>query len=541
MLPFLFLLCGSNALMIDVIVDVALTAPVICPLGCVDSWTNLAASYNTASQSSIDAQWMNASMQAMAGSFCAIPGNFGVPLGALCYCKGSVSAPTNSYGYCADPVVSTPQQINLQFGSSGSELQVAFVTHDYGQPLVTAPMVELCGETGGCINVTGTTTRAPEPQDPSRVYSYHFVPLPSLAPASPYSYRCLGGTAGGAWSAQKTLITRDPSQPLRFSLFGDMGLYPFNNIGNVLSDLNSGELDMIVHLGDVAYNEAMSGGFRGDAWYFCMEEIVSVKPMMISIGNHEFEGSPFGVYCNESTYCEGRYLNQTAGALVAGSASGSDTNLYYSLDVELVHFVNLDAMPYLGLGSPAVEQAQVAWLEKDLASVDRAKTPWLIVITHVPMYCSAANLEKREVEEPVEGGRGSAPPPPYSGCDGSGGQAMLDDFEPLFLQYGVDLVSFGHVHAYESMWPIANGTARKRSYNAPDAPVYLLTGAAGPPGDPETFSNPPDFSRKTLSEWSYGKVTVWNATHLTYQHIINANGTLFDEWTIYQPNHAAFA
>ena len=36
------------------------------------------------------------------------------------------------------------------------------------------------------------------------------------------------------------------------------------------------------------------------------------------------------------------------------------------------------------------------WLRKDLASVDRSKTPWLFVVGHHPMYCSssgAANFD----------------------------------------------------------------------------------------------------------------------------------------------------
>lgn len=44
----------------------------------------------------------------------------------------------------------------------------------------------------------------------------------------------------------------------------------------------------------------------------------------------------------------------------------------------------------------------------------------------------------------------------------------------------------------------------------------------------------------TLSTWSYGRVTVWNASHLTYEHVFNANGSVFDSWTIAQSRHGPF-
>jgi hypothetical protein len=51
---------------------------------------------------------------------------------------------------------------------------------------------------------------------------------------------------------------------------------------------------------------------------------------------------------------------QTAGYQIAGAASGSDNHYYYSIDVGLVHFVVLDTMPYLDLGSPLVASEQVS-------------------------------------------------------------------------------------------------------------------------------------------------------------------------------------
>ena len=74
---------------------------------------------------------------------------------------------------------------------------------------------------------------------------------------------------------------------------------------------------------------------------------------------------------------------------------------WYSFDAGLVHFVLLSSevwhMDAFNLTNDAGETieisapAQLAWLEADLASVNRAVTPWLVAVYHRPMYCSNAD------------------------------------------------------------------------------------------------------------------------------------------------------
>lgn len=132
------------------------------------------------------------------------------------------------------------------------------------------------------------------------------------------------------------------------------------------------------------------------------------------------------------------------------------------------------------------------------------------------MYCSAI-----DVAAPAAG---KASPPPYAGCLADGisvGDRMRKDLELILMEGGVDLFSYGHVHgasrseqtkrrcacqiasvcvaAYESTFPIYNGTATRHSLLQPTAPVHVLTGAAGPPGDPEDFSQPASFTRRFVT------------------------------------------
>ena len=55
----------------------------------------------------------------------------------------------------------------------------------------------------------------------------------------------------------------------------------------------------------------------------------------------------------------------------------------YSYDYGMVHMVMLSTEHDYRPGSP-----QYQWLENDLKSVDRSKTPFVMVGGHRPMYCS---------------------------------------------------------------------------------------------------------------------------------------------------------
>jgi hypothetical protein len=82
----------------------------------------------------------------------------------------------------------------------------------------------------------------------------------------------------------------------------------------------------------------------------------------------------------------------------------------------MAHFVSIDTETDLGHGllgpdegSPefggpfGLMNQQLDWLKNDLASVDRSKTPWVIVLGHRPFYNSAGGIctNCSEVFEPL--------------------------------------------------------------------------------------------------------------------------------------------
>jgi hypothetical protein len=158
-----------------------------------------------------------------------------------------------------------------------------------------------------------------------------------------------------------------------------------------------------------------------------------------------------------------------------GAESGGVSNFWYSFDYGLAHFISLDGetdfafspeWPFVrdaSSGLPTEEQTfvtdsspfgvidgnnwkdnkayqQLQWLQKDLASIDRKKTPWVIAMSHRPMYSTGVASYQADVR---------------------------NAFEPLLLQYSVDVYLSGHIHWYERLFPLGtNGTIDTSSITA---------------------------------------------------------------------------
>lgn len=98
------------------------------------------------------------------------------------------------------------------------------------------------------------------------------------------------------------------------------------------------------------------------------------------------------------------------------------------------------------------------WLQSDLSSVDRSKTPWVVVGMHRGMY----------VDDPTDTGVGS---PSYT---------LQQQLERLLVEESVDLVLNGHSRMYHHSCPIVQGHCV--GYNADGSaqgPVHAMLGIGG--------------------------------------------------------------
>jgi Calcineurin-like phosphoesterase len=122
-----------------------------------------------------------------------------------------------------------------------------------------------------------------------------------------------------------------------------------------------------------------------------------------------------------------------------GTEAGGVGNFWYSFDYGLAHFVSLDgetdfahspefpfqtdikgnetfptaSQTYITDSGPfgavagsfndSKSYTQYKWLDEDLAKVDRSKTPWVVVMSHRPMYSSAVSGYQTNIRTAFEG------------------------------------------------------------------------------------------------------------------------------------------
>ena len=69
-------------------------------------------------------------------------------------------------------------------------------------------------------------------------------------------------------------------------------------------------------------------------------------------------------------------------SLYAGANSGSGNNRYYSFNQGLTHFIVFSAEAYLYARDATFLANQAAFMQRDLAAVDRSVTPWVVALVH---------------------------------------------------------------------------------------------------------------------------------------------------------------
>ncbi|OAA61350.1 metallo-phosphoesterase [Cordyceps fumosorosea ARSEF 2679] len=319
--------------------------------------------------------------------------------------------------------------------------------------------------------------------------------------------------------------------------------------------------DLLLHPGDYAYADAwlkeIAEGFlpnttMNDGWevyesilndYFDeMTPMTTTKPWMVGAGNHEANcicggyDDPFNHVSYNTSVCSPGQTNftglRTHFRMPSDVGSGGAGNFWYSFDHGMVHYVMLDTETDLGHGfvSPdelnggegdhagpfgAYANAQTDWLEADLKAVDRRKTPWVIAAGHRPWYLSLANVT-------------------HTIC-----WMCKDVFEPLFLEYGVDLYISGHAHFYQRSAPLNDSVVDPNELNNPSAPWYITNGAAGHyDGLSKAAKQKKPYERFRLDEndatYGWSRLTFHNCTHMTHEFVASNNNTVLDSATLFK-------
>ncbi|KAM0747422.1 Metallo-dependent phosphatase [Meredithblackwellia eburnea MCA 4105] len=411
----------------------------------------------------------------------------------------------------------------------------------------------------------------------SRTWNNH-VKLQNLQPGTKYYYRvsytnCAYCAYLPTYSFTTARAKGDPT-PFTFAAFADLGLMGHDGLSTRMGPLaNSSRplganetntiqsllqlkdtYEFLLHSGDIGYadygvKEAVQGLFGtsieathpnvtvvteryeslSEQFFDQMQPLTAEKPWMVTPGNHEASCDNGGYTLGNNSFTEKICMvGQTNFTFyiehykMPSYESGGRNNFWYSYDSGLVHFISLDTETDLGHGlAGPIENTtsshngpfglmneQINWLENDLKNVDRSLTPWVFVSLHRPWYTSVG-------------------PPSYP--------AWQQAFEQLFYDYNVDIYHQGHVHTYERFTPMFNGTIDPNGLHNPRAPWIIVNGAAGHFDGLDTFTTKYNGSAAgNDKDYGWGRVTVHNRTHMSFEYIASNNSTVVDEATLYK-------
>jgi acid phosphatase type 7 len=421
-----------------------------------------------------------------------------------------------------------PVGTRLSFGDAPGDVQFTWTSMN-----ATSPAIVRVGTTpGGPYPLTFTNNGvAPHtyttaelchpPANESSVTGYlfpgyfHTVPVLGL-PADGSTFYAVYGQEDGLVAPEVSFRTRLPPGPdvfTRFAAFGDSATYPVfpgtvTTIDLVLAEHEEGAgLNFTAVIGDLGYAEGSTLVWA--LWTGLVFPVASLMPFQVTVGNHETNTAPGSCSASadpvtrESTWTgpfSGAYGDDSGGEgglptfrrYRAPPSSAGHGVFWYSLDVGSVHFVLLSSEHDYTPGS-----AQRAWLDADLAGVDRATTPWLVVGLHRPVYNG------------------------FDDSDYAIAAAAAGILEPLFLASKVDLVLAGHYHSYFRTTSVHNFTADPTGAS----PVYITAGTGGATYHNETvLPGARPWTAATDAEWGFGIVEAFNRSALRWTFRRNAEG-----------------
>jgi acid phosphatase len=479
---------------------------------------------------------------AMAGaSYPAIPADLTTPVQQRIAIKGpnSMSVGWNTYQKLDQPCV--------QYGTASNDLaQLACSTSSATYPTsrTYANTVTLSGLSPGTtyyykiVSTNSTVEHFLSPRPAGDTGAFSFNAVIDLGVYGPDGYTIKTDNA-----KRDTIPTIEPS--LNHTTIG--------RLANTIDDY-----ELVVHPGDLGYAddwlEKPKNLLDGkDAYAAILEQffgqlapISGRKPYMVGPGNHEAvcQEVPYtSLLCVEGQKNFTDYMNRFSQLMPTSfpSRSADDSArvkanqaqllasppFWYSFEYGMMHFIMIDTETDFtkapdGPGGSAgfntgpfgnTATQQLDFLEADLASVDRAVTPWIIVGGHRPWYTT---------------GTGGCKP-----CQAA--------FEPLLYKYGVDLAIFGHVHNSQRFQPVNNSIADPKGLQDPAAPMYIVAGGAGNIEGLSSVGTKPAYNAFAYADdFSYARVSLLDTHQLQVQFIRSTTGEILDESVLYKSHSQRF-
>ncbi|XP_061359311.1 purple acid phosphatase-like [Gastrolobium bilobum] len=403
----------------------------------------------------------------------------------------SVDMPFDSDVFATPPGYNAPQQVHITQGDQlGRAMIVSWVTQD--EPGLS--VVHYWSEN------TPHKLVAKGRYVTYRYFNYasgfiHHCTLKNLDYDTKYYYKVgIGHTERQFWFVTPPEV--GPDVPYTFGLIGDLGQTSDSNRTLTHYEMNPKKGQAVLFVGDLSYadDHPNHDNRRWDSWGRFVERNNAYQPWIWTQGNHEVDYAPQIGETEPFKPFSHRYP-------VPYKASGSTGPFWYSIKRGPAHIIVLASYSSYGKYTP-----QYVWLQQELPKVDRTKTPWLIVLVHAPWY-NSYNYHYME------------------------GETMRVQFESWFVQYKVDVVFAGHVHAYERTDRVSNiayniVNAQSTPVRDQAAPVYITIGDGGNiEGLAKNLTEPqPAYSLYREPSFGHAIFDIKNRTHAHYTWNRNDDG-----------------
>lgn len=378
-------------------------------------------------------------------------------------------------------------------------------------------------EPASCYNVTNDATSTNTPY-----YSpfYHHVTIENLQPATEYYYKLEVHATLDMFDEEERRQRRHlkksnecpspyqirsfttapepgPNTRLTLAVMGDLGHseYAKRTISSILNYSLREPVHAMILGGDIAYTSNDPNGW--DYWFDLMDDlpVAASVPLMVSPGNHDIEGKPDGsIYLDYEHRFRMPRVKPPQLGLFKGRIGMNHVpypllyeygNSYYAYTHGPARMIMLN--PF---SSMEPHSTQYKWLCEELQTIDRTRTPWVIVTIHTPLYTT---FEKKHLDDLQMA-------------------VARQNLEPLFVAYSVNVVFSGHVHAYLRTSGVAYGEPNVKG------PIYIIAGATGHHAAGSfSWTGPEAWVQvRDATYFGHGMLRIQNATHAVWSWVHTA-------------------
>ena len=337
--------------------------------------------------------------------------------------------------------VTLGRMFSLEAGDSSHMLTISLVANCSRPPNL---QVIPCSDDANCSLQPSRSVayRMPGDTNYSRTAFHFYVSQSTVNETDGYS---LDGTDDIVEWPTWCKLEADKRQPIRVGLIADVDVGERSAATFAyFDDQAQADWDVLVHMGDFAYNIQDDDGLKGDAFFERMSVLTQRVPYIVVKGNHEkFDDSRLFDY----------RFNMPA------TETGEFGNMFYDFVLGQTYFVVTDWEAAIR-GSPDDARRQFEWMESRLKSASRrTDIRWRVCLAHRPIYCNDVNQTR----------------------DCTLNFFKLKQADDLLHKYRFDLVVNGHEHLYARFKRFVD--LRTATANDSNAYLQLLVGHAGSSAD----------------------------------------------------------